>query len=81
MDMIQSRLKINVTYISLPPHHGHNICDGHFALGKQKLRSIVVNSGVKSISEVFSAIKQVATTVHMVDYEKEVENLTKKNWY
>ena len=26
-----------------------------------------------------SAIKQVATTVHNVDYEKEVENFTKKN--
>lgn len=78
MDMIQRRLKVNVTYISLPPHHGHNICDGHFARGKQKLRSMVVNSGVKSISEVISAIKQVATTVHIVDYEKEIEKPAKK---
>ena len=78
MDMIQRRLKVNVTYISLPPHHGHNICDGHFDCGKQKLRPMVVNSGVKSISEVISAIKQVATTVHIVDYEKEIEKPAKK---
>ena len=79
MGIIQRRLKINVTYISIPPYYGHNICNGYFARGTQKLRSVVVNSGVKSISEVISAIKQVATTVHIVDYEKEVENLTKKN--
>ena len=78
MGMIQRRLKINFTYISIPPYYGHNICNGYFARGKQKLRSMVVNSWVKSISEVFSAIKQVATTVHIVDYEKEVESLIKK---
>ena len=81
MDMIQRRLNINFTYISIPPYYGHNICNGYFARGKQKLRSMVVNSGAKSVSEKISAIKQVATTVHIVDYEKEVENLTKKNWY
>ena len=48
MDMIRRRLNINVTYVSIPPHHGHNICDGHLARGKQKLRSMVVNDGVKS---------------------------------
>ena len=50
MDMIQRRLNINATYVyfSLPPHRGHNLCDGHFARGKQKLRSMVVNDGVKS---------------------------------
>ena len=37
MDMIQRRLQINLVYVSLPPHHVHNICDGHFAHGKRKL--------------------------------------------
>ena len=32
----------------------------------------------KSISEVISTIKQVATTVHIVDYEKEIEKPPKK---
>ena len=78
LGMIQRRLEINFTYISIPPYYGHNICNGYFARGKQKLRSMVVNSGVTSISEVISVIKQAATTVHIVDYEKEVENLKKK---
>ena len=56
MDMIQRGLNINVTYVSLPPHHGNNICDGHFARGKQKLRSMVANDGVKSFSQVISAV-------------------------
>ena len=73
MDMVQRRLNINVTYISLPPRHGHNICDGHFAHGKLNLRSIVVNSGVKCFAQVVSAIKQVATTVHIVSYEKKMK--------
>ena len=74
MDMIQSRLNINVTYvyISIPPYHGHNICDGHFARGKQKLRSIVVNDGVRSFSQVISAVEKVATTVRINNYEKEL---------
>ena len=37
-----------------------------------------MNNGVKSISEVISAIKQVATTAHIVDYEKEIEKPAKK---
>ena len=74
MDMIQWKLEINFTYISIPPYYGHNICNGSFVRGTQKLRSVVVNSGAKSISEVISEIKQVVT-VHIVDYEKEVENL------
>ena len=78
MDMIQRRLNINVTYVSLPPHHGHNICDGHFAHGKQKLRSMVVNSGVKCFSQVIAAVEQVATTIHIVNYEKELEQPKKK---
>ena len=72
MDMIQRRLKINLVYISLPLHHGHNICDGHFAHGKQKLRSMVVNSGVKGFRQVVTAIRQVATSVHIVNYEHEL---------
>ena len=57
IDMIQRKLNIDATYVSLPPHHGHNIFDGHFAHGKQKLRSTVVNSGVKGFGQVVSAIK------------------------
>ena len=56
-----------------PPHHGHNICDGHLDHGKQKLSSIVVNSGVKGFRQVPTAIQQVATSVHIVNYEHEVE--------
>ena len=73
MDMIQRRLKINVAYVSLPPRHGHNICDGHFAHGKQKLKSMVVNSGVKSFTQVVNAVEKVATKVHIVSYEQELE--------
>ena len=78
MDMVQRRLNINVTYISLPPRHGHNICDGHFAHGKLNLKSIVVNSGVKCFAQVLSAIKRVATTVHIVSYEEELKKPSKK---
>ena len=39
-----------------------------------------MNSGVKSISEVISAIKQVATTVHIVNYQMEIEKPAKKNF-
>ena len=80
MDMIQRRLNINVTYvyISLPPHHGHTICDGHFARGKQKLRSMVVNGEVKSFSQVISAVEKVAPTVRVINYEKELGKLSKK---
>ena len=49
------------------------VCDGHFAYGKQKLRSMVVNSGVKGFGQVVSAIKQVATKVHIVNYEQQME--------
>ena len=73
MGMIQRRLQINLVYVSLPPHHGHNICDDHFAHGKQKLRSIVVNSRVKGFTQVVTAIRQVATSVHIVNYEHELE--------
>ena len=55
------------------PHHGHNVCDGHFAHGKQKLRSMVVNSGVNGFGKVASSIKQVATKVHIVNYEQQME--------
>ena len=73
IDMIQRKLNLDVTYVSLPPHHGHNICDGHFAHGKQKLRSMVVNSGVKGFGQVISAIKQVPTKAHIVNYEQQME--------
>ena len=36
IDMIQRRLKINVTYISIPPYYGHNICNSCFARRKKK---------------------------------------------
>ena len=78
IDMIQRRLKMNVTYVSLPPRHGHNICDGHFAHGKQKLRSMVVNSGVKGFAEVIFAIEQVAITVRVINYQEELEKPRKK---
>ena len=80
MEMIQRRLNINVTYvyISLSPYHGHNICDGHFARGKQKLRSMVVNDGVKSFSQVISAVEKFATTVRIINYEKESGKPSKK---
>ena len=41
-----------------------------FCSWKAKIAINGSDSGVKSISEVISAIKQVATTVHNVDYEK-----------
>ena len=78
MDMIQRRLNINVTYVSLPSHHSHNIYDGHFARGTQKLRSMVVNDGVKSFSQVISAVEKVATIVRIINYEKELGKPSKK---
>ena len=78
MDMIQRILKVNVSYISLPPHHGHNISDGHFAHGKQKLRATAVNSGVKGFEQVVSVIQQVATKVRVINYEQELGKPAKK---
>ena len=76
--MIQRRLKKNVLYISLPPYHGHNICDGHFAHGKQRLRSIAVNNALQSIEQVVTAINNISTSVNIIDYDKNISQPTEK---
>ncbi len=78
MDMIQRRLKKTVLYISLPPYHGHNICDGHFAHGKQRLKSIAIDNGLQSIEQVVTAISTISTSVNIIEYDKNISQPTEK---
>ena len=78
MDMIQRRLKKTVLYISLPLYHGHNICDGHFAHGKQRLKSIAIYNGLQSIEQVVTAISTISTSVNIIEYDKNISQPTEK---
>jgi len=62
MDYVQQQLKIHLTYISLPPRHGHNLCDGHFAHLKLKLRNNAVKSGVYNMAQIIQASNDIGAT-------------------
>ena len=72
MDLIQRRSGKNVLYISLPQYHCHSICDGHFAHGKQRLKSMAIGSGIMNIKQVVAAINKVSTSVYIIEYDKNV---------
>ena len=72
MDLIQRRSVKNVLYIWLPLYHGHNICDGHFAHGKQRLKPMAIGSGTKNIEQVVATMNEVSTNINIIEYDKNV---------
>ena len=47
------------------PHHGHNMCDGHFGVGKKKLRLAFAsnNTMITNPQQVLSCFERIPNTV------------------
>ena len=58
--------QMKISVFSFPPYHGHSLCDGHFGVGKRRLRRAFAGQPIATIEDVeneFSDMRDTKTFI------------------
>ncbi|MHB1955910.1 MAG: hypothetical protein ACYCOU_19440 [Sulfobacillus sp.] len=59
---LQQRYQIEIYLFIFPPYHGHSLADGHFGVGKRKLRREYAQGGLAALKDVEKQFKSMHNT-------------------